>query len=103
MRIRSEEEERPGNGMDPARAMYLDLTGQTGERGPVQEARRWMVEVAETGVLAKDDPAPALWMLADNMKKSWRRKAQVPPADYQASRLVMVTRKSGLERSDSSI
>jgi D-aspartate ligase len=117
------------SGMDVVRAMYLDLTRQPVEPAPAPEGRRWMVEdcdlmsslhafrngklalrdwlksyrgVAETGIFAIDDPLPAFWTLVRNVQKLWHPKSH-QPQDYQASRLVMLTRKRGLERSDSSI
>ena len=77
------------NGMDVARAIYLDLTGQPVPAGPAEEGRKWMVEdfdlfsalrswkdrslsftnwfnsfrgVQETACFAWDDPVPFFLM-----------------------------------------
>jgi len=116
------------NGMDVVRAMYLDITGQAVEPSPAMEGRRWLVEdcdlvsglqsfgdgklklrdwmksyrgVQETGIFAMDDPLPAWWTGVRNVRNLWNRTFH--SRGYQASRLVIPTRNSGLERSDSSI
>ena len=85
------------NGMDVARALYLDLTGQPVECDVPREGRKWVVEdcdlisslrylwdgkigpgdwirsyrgVEEAGVFAMDDPFPALWMGLQGLRKS---------------------------------
>jgi predicted ATP-grasp superfamily ATP-dependent carboligase len=114
--------------MDVVRAMYLDITGQAVEPSPAMEGRRWLVEdcdlvsslqsfgdgklklrdwmksyrgVQETGIFAMDDPLPAWWTGVRNVRNLWSRTFH--SRGYQASRLVIPTRNSGLERSDSSI
>jgi predicted ATP-grasp superfamily ATP-dependent carboligase len=83
-----------GDGLDVARALYLDLTGQPFEAGPAPDGRKWIVEdldlassfryhsegtltvmewarsfrgVQEAALFAVDDPLPAL--------KMWRAHA----------------------------
>jgi D-aspartate ligase len=110
------------DGMDVVRAMYLDLTGQAVAPTRAPDGRKWLVEdcdflsslsslrqgkitlrdwlrsfrgVKEIGVFAIDDPVPALWMAVRHLRRVWE--------SYQASRLAMLTRKRGLDRSVSSI
>lgn len=92
------------NGMDVARAMYLDLTGQKVPASPMIAGRRWMVEdldlvaslryrrdhaltfpewlrslrgIDEISFLAWDDPLPAALMLrADVRELLSRRRSQ---------------------------
>jgi predicted ATP-grasp superfamily ATP-dependent carboligase len=93
------------NGMDVARAMYLDLTGQPVEAGGPIPERRWMVEdtdlaaafcywrdrnlsfrqwlksfrgVRESAFFASDDPRPVLKMCANDLAEifSWLRRPQ---------------------------
>lgn len=90
------------NGMDVARALYLDLTGQPVEPGTPLEGRKWLVEdldtvscfryrrdrklavlpwltsyrgIQETAYFAPDDPMPLFPMLVIDTKKAIRRLA----------------------------
>jgi predicted ATP-grasp superfamily ATP-dependent carboligase len=88
------------NGMDVARALYLDLTGQPIEPGKQREGRKWIVEdldlfssycyhrhgllglrdwlasfrgVEESAYFALDDPLPLWAMLVNDTRKVLRR------------------------------
>ena len=90
------------NGLDVARALYLDLTGQAVPGGRAVDGRRWVVEdfdvvssiryaragtlglagwarsfrgVAEAAYLAADDPRPVLAMLRVDVRELGRRVA----------------------------
>jgi len=90
------------NGMDVARALYLDLTGERIDPGAACEGRKWLVEdldaasciryrrdgrlragewarsfagVRETAYLSLDDPLPLLPLLANDVGKLVRRLA----------------------------
>jgi D-aspartate ligase len=89
------------DGMDVARILYLDLTGQPVTPARAQEGRKWMVEdydlaacfryrqerklilrewfrslsgIRESAFLAKDDPIPMLMMLREDAAELWRRR-----------------------------
>jgi predicted ATP-grasp superfamily ATP-dependent carboligase len=88
------------NGMDVARALYLDLTGQGVRSSPPQNGRKWMVEdfdlvaaltyrrdgvlgfrewlksyngLRERAFLAWDDPVPVLGMLCGDLAELHQR------------------------------
>lgn len=88
------------NGMDVARALYLDLTGQPITVGPVSEGRKWLVEdldvlssirylldrkltlrewiksfhgIQESAFFALDDPVPFLAMFLQRCKRLMTR------------------------------
>jgi predicted ATP-grasp superfamily ATP-dependent carboligase len=90
------------NGMDVARALYLDLTGQPLDPGRPCEGRKWVVEdhdlfsahcgrledgltfkdwiasyrgVKEGAYFARDDLRPLWGRLLDGVRKVWRRQA----------------------------
>jgi D-aspartate ligase len=101
------------NGMDVARALYLDLTGQPVPASSVPDGRKWLVEqtdlyasllyraegsltarqwlrsfrgVQETAWFAKDDPAPFLTMCRSFLGMAVRRAAQASRARIRPRR-----------------
>jgi predicted ATP-grasp superfamily ATP-dependent carboligase len=92
------------NGMDVARALYLDLTGQPVQAGRPIQGRKWLVEdldtvscfryardrklgfwqwaasyrgIQETAYFASDDPMPLLPMFVIDAKKAISRLARM--------------------------
>ena len=90
------------DGMDVARILYLDLTGQPVTPTRAMEGRKWIVEdydlgacfrycqerklnlrewlsslrgIEESAFLAADDPLPVLMMLREDAAELWRRGA----------------------------
>ncbi|MGI8992314.1 MAG: carboxylate--amine ligase [Bryobacteraceae bacterium] len=90
------------NGMDVARAMYLDLTGQPVQAAPAREGRKWIVEdqdvissfrywrdgklgfkewatsfsgIREGACWALDDPLPLLAMAVLDVQGGFKRRA----------------------------
>jgi predicted ATP-grasp superfamily ATP-dependent carboligase len=88
------------NGMDVARALYLDLTGQPIVPGLAPEGRKWIVEdldlvscfryhrdgkltfrgwissfrgIQEAAYFALDDPLPVLMMCVNSVRELWKR------------------------------
>jgi len=88
------------NGMDVARALYLDLTGQPIEAAPAREGRKWIVEdsdlvssiryhrdgrltlggwlrslrgIQECALWASDDPLPLAWVLQADARQALSR------------------------------
>ena len=97
------------NGMDVARALYLDLTGQPMISEPAKDGRKWVVEdhdlvssfryyrdgkltikhwvssyhgVEEAAFLSKDDPLPILLMCVSRLKELFHRIFRIVKTTY---------------------
>jgi predicted ATP-grasp superfamily ATP-dependent carboligase len=117
------------NGMDVARAMYLDLTGQSVQAGSPIEGRKWLVEdldtvscfryardrklefwqwaasyrgIQETAYFASDDPLPLLPMFVIDARKAISRigkKLRPVPKALQATALQAASEPANAELS----
>lgn len=107
------------NGMDVARALYLDLTGQEVICDSIREGRKWVVEdhdlvscyryyrdgklafkqwirsyrgVEEVAFLAKDDPLPVLLMGIGRLKELFQRTFGISKTKLQPLRKEIIGR-----------
>jgi predicted ATP-grasp superfamily ATP-dependent carboligase/ubiquinone/menaquinone biosynthesis C-methylase UbiE len=114
------------NGMDVARALYLDLTGQPVPASSTPDGRKWLVEqtdlhasvlyraegsltarqwlrsfhgVQETAWFARDDPAPFLRMCRSFLGMIARRAAQASRARIPPPRRTATVRIGGADSS----
>jgi D-aspartate ligase len=110
------------NGMDVARALYLDLTGQPVPASSAPDGRKWLVEqtdlyasllyraegtltatqwlrsfrgVREAAWFARDDPAPFLEMCRSSLGITVRRTAQASRARIRPRRRTATVRAGG--------
>lgn len=110
------------NGMDVARALYLDLTGQAVEAGRALEGRKWLVEdldtvscfkyrrdgklpfgpwwqsyrgIQELAYYAADDPLPVVAMAVIDAGKAWLRIKRRLAGRRQNSRADSINRAAG--------